>query len=226
MTSYIIATTKSWNIARGETLKAVDKDNQWFIVTGKEGLTAERVRAVNPRYIFFPHWSWIIPKEIYENFECVVFHMTDLPYGRGGSPLQNLIVRGHTATKISALRVDRGIDTGAVYMKRDLSLAGTADDILRRASDIIFSDLIPVIVVTNPIPVPQNGEPVTFSRRKPEDGNLTVLFDLRQVYDYIRMLDGEGYPHAFLETKDARYEFFDAHWEGDSLTAKVAIHKR
>ena len=74
--------------------------------------------------------------------------------------------------------------------------------------------------------VRKTGDPVFFPRRKPEDGNLTVLFDLRQVYDYIRMLDGEGYPHAFLETKDARYEFFDAHWEGDSLTAKVAIHKR
>ncbi len=26
-------------------------------------------------------------------FECVCFHMTDVPYGRGGSPLQNLIIR-------------------------------------------------------------------------------------------------------------------------------------
>jgi len=37
---------------------------------------------------------WIILKEIFENYEIILFHMTDLPYGRGGSPLQNLIVRG------------------------------------------------------------------------------------------------------------------------------------
>ena len=29
--------------------------------------------------------------------------MTDLPYGRGGSPLQNLIIRGFESTKISAI---------------------------------------------------------------------------------------------------------------------------
>ncbi len=58
-------------------------------------LEVSKLLEFSPRYIFFPHWSWIIPKEIYEKFECVIFHMTDLPFGRGGSPLQNLIVRGH-----------------------------------------------------------------------------------------------------------------------------------
>jgi len=36
--------------------------------------------------------------------------MTDVPYGRGGSPLQNLIVRGHTETKLTALRCVRDLD--------------------------------------------------------------------------------------------------------------------
>lgn len=32
------------------------------------------------------------------------FHMTNFPYGRGGSPLQNLMKRGHHTTTITALR--------------------------------------------------------------------------------------------------------------------------
>ncbi len=36
---------------------------------------------LKPRYVFFPHWSHIIPQDIYENFECVIFHMTDFPFG-------------------------------------------------------------------------------------------------------------------------------------------------
>ena len=32
-------------------------------------------------------------QEIHENYKCIIFHMTDLPFGRGGSPLQNLISR-------------------------------------------------------------------------------------------------------------------------------------
>lgn len=44
--------------------------------------------------------------------------MTDLPYGRGGSPLQNLIVRNHYKTKISEIRVKKEIDSGPIYLKK------------------------------------------------------------------------------------------------------------
>ena len=43
--------------------------------------------------------------------------MTDLPYGRGGSPLQNLIANKIYDTKISAIRAEGGIDTGRIYLK-------------------------------------------------------------------------------------------------------------
>ena len=43
--------------------------------------------------------------------------MTDLPFGRGGSPLQNLIVRGFEETMTSAIKVTKGIDTGDIYLK-------------------------------------------------------------------------------------------------------------
>ena len=77
------------------------------------------------RWVLVPHWSWIIPATIHERFEVVIFHMTDLPYGRGGSPLQNLIVRGHERTMISAIRCVEEMDAGPVYLKRELSLHGS-----------------------------------------------------------------------------------------------------
>lgn len=70
----------------------------------------------------------MLPKEIYESFECVVFHMTDLSLGKGGSPLQNLLVRGIYQTKISAIKVSAGMDTGDVYFKENLDIStGNAD---------------------------------------------------------------------------------------------------
>ena len=48
--------------------------------------------------------------------------MTDLPYGRGGSPLQNLIVRGHKETKISAIKVVKELDAGPVLSSLELML--------------------------------------------------------------------------------------------------------
>ena len=224
--NYLVVTVKSWNIENFKKYCLSGSENQWFLIDNKNELSIERVREIAPRYIFFPHWSWIIPKSLYESYESVVFHMTDLPYGRGGSPLQNLIVRGHKETKISALKVAEGMDTGDIYMKKNLSLDGSAEDIFRRASNIIFQEMIPEIISEEPRPMPQEGNVIEFSRRKPEESNLENLDDLGTIYDYIRMLDAEGYPSAFLETKAARFEFKDARNEGGSISAQVKIFKK
>ena len=84
----VIATIKSWNIERAIALKnKYEGIHEIIIYTRKEELTYEGLCEAAPDYVLFPHWSYIIPKNITDNFECVVFHMTDLPYGRGGSPL-------------------------------------------------------------------------------------------------------------------------------------------
>ena len=188
-------------------------------------LTAARLAELKPRYVFFPHWSWTIPAEIYENYECVVYHMTDLPFGRGGSPLQNLIVRGFTETRVSALRCCAGIDAGPIYLKAPLSLLGTAEEILTRAAEVM-SAMMMTIIKTNPVPVPQAGEPTLFKRRRPEDGDLGDLDDLDKAYDYIRMLDGEGYPPAFVETDHLRFEFTGAAPAPGEIRANVRIVRK
>jgi methionyl-tRNA formyltransferase len=56
--------------------------------------------------------------------------MTDIPYGRGGSPLQNLIARRRKKkTKLSALRMVEELDAGPVYTKTNISLMGRAEEI-------------------------------------------------------------------------------------------------
>jgi hypothetical protein len=62
--------------------------------------------------------------------------MSDVPYGRGGSPLQNLIVRGHRETKISELRMVADMDAGPVYRKEYLSLDGSARAIFECGAQI------------------------------------------------------------------------------------------
>lgn len=195
------------------------------LVHTKEELSTKMLSEINPTFVFFLHWSFIIPKDIYERFDCIVFHMTNLPYGRGGSPLQNLIVRGHTSTILSAIKVEKGIDTGPIYLKKNLDLDGTATDIFKRAG-LIMKDMVNEIITTNPTPVPQKGEAVLFKRRTPAESNVAELDDLRAVYDHIRMLDAEGYPKAFVETKHLRFEFTNASSDGDSVTASVKIIKK
>lgn len=188
-------------------------------------LLCASLERLAPEYVFFPHWSWIIPSDIFSRFECVVFHMTDLPYGRGGSPLQNLIVRGHFETKLTALKCVSDLDAGPVYLKRPLSLMGTAEEILRRASEVI-QEMIVEIVNSQLNPTLQSGDVVEFKRRKPSDGSIADLVDLKSVFDYIRMLDADGYPHAFIHVNSLFLEFTNATLTDDYVEAKVKIRRK
>ena len=201
-------------------------DESWKRIRLKDEFTEDTLNRFRPEKIFIPHWSYIIPSEIWINFNCVVFHMTDLPFGRGGSPLQNLIVRGLKRTKISAIKVNEGIDTGDIYLKSDLDLSGTAKEIFTRSVPII-QKMISSIIDLQLEPYPQEGEVVQFVRRKPEQSDISSLSTMSEVYDYIRMLDCEGYPNAFLETSHFKYEFINCVVRADnSLEANVRISKK
>ena len=190
-----------------------------------DALAPGLLQELKPRYVFFPHWSHRIPAEIYDDFECVIFHMSDVPFGRGGSPLQNLIVRGFHNTQLTALRCVEEMDAGDVYMKCPLSLAGTAEQILRRASDLT-GEMIKAILRENPVPVPQTGEITAFRRRTPQEGDIAGLAGLDKIYDHIRMLDADGYPSAFLEIGNLRLEFSAASLRPDAVEAAVRIIRR
>lgn len=222
--NYIVAYSKNWNISKFQKEVGLNR-SQWFFFEKEEDLKLKKIREINPRYIFFPHWSYIIPEEIYSNFECVIFHMTDVPFGRGGSPLQNLVSRGIYDTKLTALRCVKGLDAGPVYTKQKLTLYGSAEEIYIRASKITW-EIIEWIVENEPNPKEQTGKPVLFARRKPEDGKVTRLETLVQVFDYIRMLDAEGYPPAFLTTDYFKFEFSRASFKNGHVLADVKISLR
>ena len=219
--SYVVTGSRPWN--RSVYKEVISKyAGNWRFIDSKEDLTLEFLDKINPRYIFFLHWSWKVPLEIIANYECVCFHMTDVPFGRGGSPLQNLIIRGHRNTKLTALRMMEDFDVGPVYIKEDLSLEGNAEEIYIRAS-YLSADMILRIILEQPEPEAQSGEPVIFKRRKPHESRIPDLPTTKNLYDFIRMLDAEGYPKAFIEYKGFRYEFSRAALYDGSLMADVRI---
>lgn len=220
---YVVATVKPWNIdafgARSPALAG-----RWHLIEEQAQLSTQYLEELSARYVFFPHWSWRVPSDVLQRFECVCFHMTDVPYGRGGSPLQNLIVRGHKDTMLTALRMMPELDAGPVYLKRPLSLAGNADAIYRRASDLVY-DMIADIIAKEPAPVPQVGDVTAFQRRTPDQSELPASTTAKALYDHIRMLDADSYPRAFLQHGDFRLEFSQAELDGEALSAKVIFHR-
>jgi len=220
--NYVVATTKSWNIENFNQRWA--QNPQWHLITEPNELTTELIGELKPKYIFFPHWSWIVSEEITRQYECVCFHMTDLPYGRGGSPLQNLIVNGHAETKLSVLRMTEELDAGPIYFQLPLALDGKAEEIFRRCSALSF-DAIATMVETNPIPQPQVGKPTFFKRRRPAQSELKQVDSVTQFFDHVRMLDAEGYPKAFICHNGLRLEFSEAELSEGVVTANVKVFK-
>ena len=223
MNKYIVVSSKDW-------FSKHKKSNQFkklnvIEILNKKKLNIKNLRIINPKYIFFIHWNEKVSEEIYKNFKCIVFHTSPLPFGRGGTPLQNLIVKGFDKTKISALKVTKGIDAGPIYLKSNLKLNGTAQDIFYRANKVI-EKMIYKIIDSDLKPKPQSGNVVYFKRRTKEDSNLINIGNIKTVYDYIRMLDGEGYPHAFLNSKNLNFKFYNAKLIDDKIEANVRISKK
>ena len=227
MQTIVIATIKEWNIENYFKLKKIYQQTYNFhLITDKQELTQENMNKLNPKYIFFPHWSWIISEDIYDNYECIVFHMTDLPYGRGGTPFQNLVMNEVYDTKISALRVDGGIDSGDIYFKDDFYIAtGSAEENFIRLSTIIFTKMIPKFLKEMLTPKKQSGQIVEFKRRKADESNLIKLKNksLSKLYDFIRMLDADGYPKAYIKLDKIKIEFSEVHLKNKKLVGRFEV---
>lgn len=218
---YIVAGANPWSRQVFEE-KIQTYPGIWKFIDNAEQLTSELVDSFSPRYLFFLHWSWRVPPEVFRRFECVCFHMTDVPYGRGGSPLQNLIVRGHRQTKMTALQMVEEFDAGPVYLKYDLSLEGCAEEIYLRAS-YLAAAMIRRIIEVQPRPHEQQGAATSFKRRGPSESMIPDLPSLQSLHDFIRMMDAENYPHAYFEHEGFRYEFTRAAIYTGRIMATVQI---
>ena len=219
--SIIIVSNKEWH--RKYVKEIATRTNKDVIyIDNKACITHDYLNKLQPEWVFFPHWSYIIPAEVYENMNCVIFHMTDLPFGRGGSPLQNLIARGIYETKLSALKCTAQLDAGDIYIKQPLSLWGTAEEIYLRAAELT-KEMIIQIVKEKPQLHKQQGEPVVFRRRKPSEGDIGKLKYLSEVFDYIRMLDADTYPPAFLDKNNLHIEFTRASLKDGHILADAKI---
>lgn len=85
--------------------------------------------------------------------------------------------------------------------------------------------MIEQILWEEPASIPQQGEPVLFTRRVPAQTDLANCpkGDQSAWYDQIRMLDADGYPHAFLEAHGMRLEFRRVSQRSNGLHADVRI---
>ena len=66
----------------------------------------------------------ILPKEILKapRYGCVNVHASLLPKYRGAAPIQWAVLNGEEVTGVTTMRMDEGLDTGDMILKREVRL--------------------------------------------------------------------------------------------------------
>lgn len=173
--------------------------------------------------VFVPHFSKIIDLNRFPETRFIGFHTGNLPKDRGGSPIQNKILKKEYLTEVSAIVLENEVDSGAIYTQRRIDLSnGDIEFILRKIS-LLISSMMVEIAVSDLKPTPQSDFAGVSKRLTNNDSELPVYAAIDDLYDRIRMVDGFDYPRAFLKQGNYKVHFANAIRKGEKITADAVF---
>ena len=201
---------RSWALKIYKNIKKIKK-YKILIISNKKYFNKKRVYKFYPDVILFYGWSWKIKKNIINNFNCYMLHPSPLPKYRGGSPIQNQIIRGVKNSKLTLFRMNSILDGGNILTQIPLSLRGSIDDIFYR----MYKQGLKItkkLLANKYTEKKQNlSSGSIFKRRKPKDSEIT-LDEIRKktnlyLYNKIRMLE-DPYPNAYIKMRSRKKIYF------------------
>ncbi len=217
---YVYCAHRNYSLNVFKKLKK--KYKNFILINGKNNFTLSKIKKINPQLIFFPDWSWIVPDEIIKNYQCICIHESNLPKFRGGSPLQNQIIRGIKKTKSTAFLMNDKLDAGKILLQKDLSLDGPLNEIFLRMEKNNY-DLITKIIQGKFKLSSQKGKPSFYNRRKPSQSELKNLNHSKlYLHNFIRML-ADPYPNAFIKIGKKKIIFKSSNFNGKKLSFEGVI---
>lgn len=220
----LIVTLKKWNLLNFQKFKKKNKHNyNLHIILKNKDLKKEKLININPDFIFFIHWSTKVSEEIINNFNCYNFHMTDLPFGRGGSPLQNLLLRDIEKTKISLIKMNNKLDQGDIIYKEKFNLKGNAREIYNLLSIKSFRIIEKIIKRKKLKLIKQKGYVKNFKRIKKNSLIIKNKLTLKNIYNQIRMRDTESYERTFVKIGKYKIYLKDAKINSKIISGKFEI---
>lgn len=175
-------------------------------------------------YVFFPHYSKIVPENFFSRFVCIGFHVGNLPEDRGGSPIQNKIIRGEYKTFVNAFQITSSVDGGPIFDQEEIDIeTGSIVQILEEVSEKIARMILKIVSEYN-TPVLQPSAPIRFRRLTLNDSKIDFHdLSLKQIFDRIRMVDGLDYPRAEIMCSSKIVTFSNARFENGLLTFECEV---
>jgi methionyl-tRNA formyltransferase len=146
-------------------------------------------------------------KKLNLNKHNLVVHESNLPKGKGWSPLTWQILEGANKIPVTLFEATNSVDAGQIYSQLDIELNGTElIDEIREKQAILTNQLIIdfVKLYPNNIGINQKGIETVYKKRKPEDSVLDIERPLSEQFNLLRVCDNERYP-AYFELKGIKY---------------------
>jgi len=126
-----------------------------------------RFRTLDADLAVVAAYGLILPKPILEAPKggCVNVHASLLPRWRGAAPIQRAILAGDEASGVTIMRMDEGLDTGPMLLKRELDIRGrNAGEVTEELANIGADALVEWLRSPTP-PEPQPSEGVTYASK-------------------------------------------------------------
>ena len=142
---------------------------------------------------------------------CLNLHGSLLPRWRGAAPIQRAILAGDAETGVGIMRMERGLDTGAVLLESRTPVDGkTAGDLTDELARIGARLIVAVLADLSKYPeVPQSEDGVTYaSKIAKAESRLDFSASAEQVERQVRAFAPA--PGAFFELDGERYRVLAA----------------
>ncbi len=198
-----------------------DRDNDWLYHTMQ---STERLAAMKARYgisIHFDHRTvrerdivfvlgytkLLKPEFLAANKLTLVVHESDLPRGKGFSPVQWQILEGRNEITVCLIQATSNLDAGDILEKDTLRLQGHElfDEIRRRQAEMTLT-LMERFLKRYPhfSAISQHGRETVYRRRTSRDDRLDVHRSIADQFNALRIADNERYP-AYFELNGHTY---------------------
>jgi methionyl-tRNA formyltransferase len=162
-----------------------------------------RIAAEAPDLIVVVAYGHILPKAILDipRLGCVNVHASLLPKYRGAAPINWAVARGETATGITIMRMDAGMDTGPILYVRKTPIGeeDTAETMFSRLSILGAEALLEALGKLREgtlVETPQDAALATYAPMlKKEHGRIDWSRPAGEVRDLVRGMT--PWPSAF-----------------------------
>lgn len=188
----------------------IDELAEEYQAAGHECFVAHTVDAAIPAdFCFCLSFGQLIPADIREQYrQCLVVHESDLPKGRGWSPMSWQILEGENYIPITLFEAVDKVDAGLIYLQESIKLVGNelshewrilqaeATQQLCRAFISGYPDVVDKAQS-------QIGDATYYPRRGPKDSQIDPDKTLSEQFNLLRVVDNEHYPAYFELNGDA-----------------------